>query len=66
MRKIEIQPQNYGAHYFLPHHPVVKDSSTTTRVHPVFNASARNSAGHSLNEHNTIGSQDSKSLSAHN
>ncbi|CAB0043531.1 unnamed protein product, partial [Trichogramma brassicae] len=51
MRKVEIQPQNYGKHYFLPHHAVVKDSSTTTRVRPVFNASARNSAGHSLNEH---------------
>ncbi|KAL7289498.1 hypothetical protein TKK_0016684 [Trichogramma kaykai] len=51
MRKIEIQPQNYRKHYFLPHHAVVKDSRTTTRVRPVFNASARNSAGHSLNEH---------------
>ncbi|XP_023318022.1 uncharacterized protein LOC111694358 [Trichogramma pretiosum] len=32
MRKIEIQPQNYGKHYFLPHHAIVKDSSTTTRI----------------------------------
>ncbi|CAB0027825.1 unnamed protein product [Trichogramma brassicae] len=50
MRKVAIEPQDYGAHYFLPHHAVVKESSTTTRVRPVFNASARNAAGHSLNE----------------
>ncbi|CAB0039804.1 unnamed protein product [Trichogramma brassicae] len=51
MRKVSITPQDYRSHYFLPHHAVVKDSSTTTRVRPVFNASARNAAGHSLNEH---------------
>uniref|UniRef100_A0ABD2WYW1 Integrase catalytic domain-containing protein n=1 Tax=Trichogramma kaykai TaxID=54128 RepID=A0ABD2WYW1_9HYME len=50
MRKIAIEPQDYGSHYFLPHHAVVKESSTTTRVRPVFNASARNAAGQSLNE----------------
>ncbi|CAB0030689.1 unnamed protein product [Trichogramma brassicae] len=50
MRKVAIEPQDYGSHYFLPHHAVVKESSTTTRVRPVFNASARNAAGHSLNE----------------
>ncbi|CAB0041981.1 unnamed protein product [Trichogramma brassicae] len=50
MRKVSIEPQDYGSHYFLPHHAVVKESSTTTRVRPVFNASARNAAGHSLNE----------------
>uniref|UniRef100_A0ABD2XDY7 Integrase catalytic domain-containing protein n=1 Tax=Trichogramma kaykai TaxID=54128 RepID=A0ABD2XDY7_9HYME len=51
MRKIEIAPDSYDSHYFMPHHAVVKDSSTTTRVRPVFNASARNAAGSSLNEH---------------
>uniref|UniRef100_A0ABD2X276 Peptidase aspartic putative domain-containing protein n=1 Tax=Trichogramma kaykai TaxID=54128 RepID=A0ABD2X276_9HYME len=51
MRKIKIKPQDTQAHYFLPHHAVVKESSTTTRVRPVFNASARNASGHSLNEH---------------
>uniref|UniRef100_A0ABD2WT63 Reverse transcriptase domain-containing protein n=1 Tax=Trichogramma kaykai TaxID=54128 RepID=A0ABD2WT63_9HYME len=51
MRKVSIAPQNCRSHYFLPHHAVVKESSTTTYVRPVFNASARNEAGHSLNEH---------------
>ena len=36
-------------HYFMPHHAVVKDSSNTTRVRPVFNASAKNCDGLSLN-----------------
>ncbi|CAB0032775.1 unnamed protein product [Trichogramma brassicae] len=51
MRKVDIPPEDYGMHYFLPHHAVVKESSTTTRVRPVFNASARNASGQSLNEH---------------
>ncbi|CAB0037518.1 unnamed protein product [Trichogramma brassicae] len=51
MRKVDIPPKDYGSHYFLPHHAVVKESSTTTRVRTVFNASARNAAGQSLNEH---------------
>ncbi|CAB0031154.1 unnamed protein product [Trichogramma brassicae] len=51
MRKVDIPPENYGMHYFLPHHAVVKESSTTTRVRPVFNASARNASGQLLNEH---------------
>ncbi|CAB0038514.1 unnamed protein product [Trichogramma brassicae] len=48
MRKVAIPPQDYGSHYFLPHHAVVKESSTTTRVRPVFNASARNATGQAL------------------
>ncbi|CAB0036593.1 unnamed protein product, partial [Trichogramma brassicae] len=44
MRKVSIAPQDYRSHYFLPHHAVVKDSSTMTRVRPVFNASTRNVA----------------------
>ncbi|XP_055622523.1 uncharacterized protein LOC129766091 [Toxorhynchites rutilus septentrionalis] len=36
--------------YYLPHHPVIKNSSTTTRVRVVFDASSKTSTGMSLND----------------
>ncbi|XP_058827050.1 uncharacterized protein LOC131687034 [Topomyia yanbarensis] len=36
--------------YFLPHHPVVKEASTTTKVRVVFDASCKTSTGISVND----------------
>jgi hypothetical protein len=36
--------------YYLPHHPVIRDSSTTTKTRVVFDGSAKTSSGLSLND----------------
>jgi hypothetical protein len=41
--------------YFLPHHPVVKESSSTTKLRVVFDASAKTSNNISLNDIMMIG-----------
>lgn len=41
--------------YYIPHHPVVKEQSTSTKVRVVFNASCPTSNGRSLNDHLHIG-----------
>ncbi|XP_053681566.1 uncharacterized protein LOC128732345 [Sabethes cyaneus] len=40
---------------YLPHHPVIKESSTTTKVRVVFDGSAKTSTGSSLNEALCVG-----------
>ncbi|XP_055590912.1 uncharacterized protein LOC129742994 [Uranotaenia lowii] len=40
---------------YLPHHPVFKESSTTTKIRVVFDGSAKTSTGNSLNDALTIG-----------
>ena len=44
--------QDPGPHtvYYMPHCPVVKESSTTTKVRPVFDASAKGPNGYSHND----------------
>lgn len=51
MKKIEVQPANA---YFLPHHAVFKES-TTTKLRTVFNASQKSSNGLSLNDTMAMG-----------
>jgi hypothetical protein len=37
-------------HYFLPHHGILKESSSTTKLRTVFDASCKTSSGASLND----------------
>ncbi|XP_018392969.1 PREDICTED: uncharacterized protein LOC108772023, partial [Cyphomyrmex costatus] len=50
--------------YYIPHHAVLCDSSATTRLRVVFNASCRTSNGLSLNDHMLIGPKLQKDLAA--
>ncbi|XP_055614826.1 uncharacterized protein LOC129761144 [Toxorhynchites rutilus septentrionalis] len=40
---------------YLPHHPVVKESSSTTKIRVVFDGSAKTTSGHSLNDSLLVG-----------
>lgn len=50
--------------YFIPHHAVVKDASTTTKLRVVFDASCKTTNGMSLNEAMMIGPRLQDDLSA--
>ncbi|XP_062713961.1 uncharacterized protein LOC134290779 [Aedes albopictus] len=55
MRLVGTHEKEPAVAYYLPHHPVFKDSSTTTKVRVVFDASAKTSTGYSLNEALSVG-----------
>ncbi|XP_043863650.1 uncharacterized protein LOC122756895 [Drosophila mojavensis] len=47
---IKSQYSAFLKEYFLPHHCVLKDDSTTTKLRVVFDGSASTTTGHSLND----------------
>mgnify|MGYP002717571259 CR=1 FL=1 len=51
--------------YYLPHHAVIKDSSDTTRIRVVFDASAKSNNGVSLNDVLMIGPTIQPKLFSH-
>ncbi|XP_055613967.1 uncharacterized protein LOC129760346 [Uranotaenia lowii] len=50
MRKVPAEDIGNFRRCFLPHHPVIKEASTTTKVRVVFDASCKTSSGVSLND----------------
>ncbi|XP_065094714.1 uncharacterized protein LOC135715326 [Ochlerotatus camptorhynchus] len=54
MRLVEADDENAPA-YYLSHHPVIKEASTTTKVRVVFDASAKTFTGFSLNKALCVG-----------
>ena len=40
----------FAKHYFMPHHAVIRESSTTTKLRVVFNASSKTTSNLSLND----------------
>ncbi|XP_062715282.1 uncharacterized protein LOC134291500 [Aedes albopictus] len=55
MRLVEADDDENSPTYYLPHHPVIKEASTTTTVRVVFDGSAKTSTGFSLNEALCVG-----------
>uniref|UniRef100_A0AAG5DS52 Integrase catalytic domain-containing protein n=1 Tax=Anopheles atroparvus TaxID=41427 RepID=A0AAG5DS52_ANOAO len=50
MRLVNTDEKEPATTYYLPHHPVFKESSTTTKLRVVFDGSSKTSSGYSLNE----------------
>ncbi|XP_053956260.1 uncharacterized protein LOC128861907 [Anastrepha ludens] len=57
MKHMQVTSETMNPTYYMPHHPVLKESSTTTKLRVVFNASAKSTSGNSLNDALFIGPQ---------
>ena len=62
MGHMEQVSETADVSFYMPHHPVVKDTSETTKVRVVFNASMKTSSGYSLNDALMIGPQLQRDL----
>lgn len=61
MKLVTNQPE-YTKKYYIPHHPVIKPDSLTTKTRVVFDASANTTNGKSLNETMYVGGKQQKDL----
>lgn len=52
---MELTNSDQWPHNYLPHHPVIKESSSTTKIRPVFDASCKTCNGNSLNSQLLVG-----------
>ncbi|XP_004527482.1 uncharacterized protein LOC101455800 [Ceratitis capitata] len=57
MGHMEAVSETTSMAYYMPHHPVIKESSVTTKLRVVFNASAKTTNGNSLNDTLFVGPQ---------
>lgn len=55
MEPISASEDSSSTKFYLPHHPVVKEASSTTKLRVVFDASASTSTGSSLNDNLLVG-----------
>ncbi|XP_062538224.1 uncharacterized protein LOC134206512 [Armigeres subalbatus] len=55
MVPVQDDGENISKVCYLPHPPIVKESSSTTKVRVVFDGSAKMSSGHSLNDSLLVG-----------
>lgn len=51
----EVQERDTHVEYFMPHHGVLRESSTTTKLRTVFDASAATTSGKSFNDIQMVG-----------
>ncbi|XP_059052926.1 uncharacterized protein LOC131847378 [Achroia grisella] len=49
IEKVTNPDEHKGSSHYLPHRPVIKEESLTTKIRPVFDASAKDKYGKSLN-----------------
>ncbi|GBO22433.1 hypothetical protein AVEN_3858-1 [Araneus ventricosus] len=65
MEKVNVNSVDVkNEHFYIPHHHVIQESSLTTRLRVVFNASAKSSYGVSLNDILMIGPKNQDDLFA--
>lgn len=55
LNHMEIVDMHQKPYYYLPHHAVIRESSTTTKIRPVFDASCKTLNGNSLNSELIVG-----------